>query len=96
MSEHQTRSFVRALREEVARCAGKDQLLMFARRWLYEHEFLIKHDRALRAHIVSSLQKLERETAGTITNDVPPHLLEQWRQSLAQIRPDGQTQQSWL
>ena len=34
MSEHQIRAFVRTLRDEVTRLSDKDQLLMFARRWL--------------------------------------------------------------
>mgnify|MGYP003631756248 CR=1 FL=1 len=35
MSEHQRRSLVRELRDEVARCADRDQLLVRARQWLY-------------------------------------------------------------
>ena len=34
MTEHQSRAFVRTLRDEVTRLSDKDQLLMFARRWL--------------------------------------------------------------
>ncbi len=48
MTEHQSRAFVRTLRYEVTRLSDKDQLLMFARRWLYDHQLLIEHDRAVR------------------------------------------------
>jgi hypothetical protein len=96
MTDHQRRAFVRALREEVARCADKDQLMVFARRWLYEHEFLIEHDRALRAQIVAALEQLERHTAVEITSSVPAHKLISWQAALSVTRADGQTQQSWL
>jgi hypothetical protein len=36
MTEHQRRSLVRELRDEVARCADRDQLLVRARQWLYK------------------------------------------------------------
>ena len=47
MSEHQRRALVRELRDEVARCADREQLLVRARQWLYEHRLLIVHDRAI-------------------------------------------------
>jgi hypothetical protein len=53
---------VRALRDEVTRLSDKDQLLAFARRWLYDHKLLIEHDRALRAQIGSAFDQLERQT----------------------------------
>jgi len=37
MSEHQRRYLVSMLREELQRTFERDRLLMFARRWLYEH-----------------------------------------------------------
>jgi hypothetical protein len=36
MSEHQRRALVRLLGDEVSRRADRDQLLVFARHWLYE------------------------------------------------------------
>ena len=41
MSEHQRRSLVRELRDEVARCADRDQLLVRARQWLYKNKLVI-------------------------------------------------------
>ena len=35
MTEHQRRALVRLMSDEVARCADREQLLVFARRWLY-------------------------------------------------------------
>lgn len=96
MSEHQRRALVRALRDEVARCADRDQLLVFARRWLYQNQLLIVHDRSIRVLITAALRQLEEETAKTIATTIPPELLGHWRQALAELRPDGQTQQSWL
>src|SRR2546427_1153131 len=45
MSEHQRRSLVRELRDEVARCADRDQLLGRARQWLYKNKLVIVHER---------------------------------------------------
>lgn len=42
MSEHQRRALVRELRDEVGRCADREQLLVRARQWLYEHRLLIR------------------------------------------------------
>lgn len=95
-TDHQRRSFVHALRDEAIRFSDKDQLLNFARRWLYDRHFLIEHDRALRSQIVAALNLLEAETGATIATTVPCALLDKWHDSLAQFRPDGQIQQSWL
>ena len=46
MSEHQRRSLVRELRDEVARCADRDQLLVRARQWLYKNKLVIVHVRS--------------------------------------------------
>ena len=36
MTEHQNRAFVQVLREEAARLPDNDQMLVFAKRWLYD------------------------------------------------------------
>ncbi len=96
MSDHQTRAFVGALRAETARLGDKAQLLSFARRWLYEHEFLIDHDRVLRRHVGAALNLLEAQTSAAITATASPAVRAHWIQALAELRPDGQTQQAWL
>ena len=96
MSEHQRRALVRLLSDEVSRCADREQLLVFARRWLYEHRLLIVHDRAIRALIATALVQLEAETAALIRTDVQPATLERWRRTIAEPHTTGQTQQSWL
>jgi hypothetical protein len=58
---------------------GKDQLLLFARYWLYERPLSIIHDRALRAQIAAALVQLEGETGKAIASAVPPELLDKWR-----------------
>ena len=54
MSEHQRRSLVRELRDEVARCADRDQLLVRARQWLYKNKLVIVHERAIRTLIAAA------------------------------------------
>ncbi len=96
MTEHQRRALVRTLRDEVARCADRDQLLVFSRRWLYQNKILILRDRDIRGLVTAALAQLEEETAKTIAAAVPPELLARWRSAMSVLRPDGQTQQSWL
>ena len=96
MSEHQRRALVRLLGDEVSRCADRDQLLVFARHWLYEHRLLIVHDRAIRTLIAAALVHLEAETAAQIRAEVQPGVLERWCQVVAQPHTTGQTRQSWL
>ncbi|MEO7128284.1 MAG: Tn3 family transposase [Rhodoferax sp.] len=95
-TEHQNRAFLRAMRDEAARLSDKDQLLVFARRWLYDHKLLIENNRRLRTQIVAALDMLETQTGELIASDVTSDLLDKWRRKLAEFRPDGQTQQSWL
>ena len=92
MTEHQRRALVRTLRDEVSRCADRDQLLVFARRWLYQSKILILRDRDIRVLVPAALRQLEEETAKTIATAVPPELLLRWRDAMAALRPDGQTQ----
>jgi hypothetical protein len=97
MTDHQRRALVAALRDEVTRISDKDKLLTFARRWLYDHKLLIEHDRALRAQIGAALG-----SARSRNRDFDYHHRHQRSsrkmasETLAQLRPDGQTQQSWL
>ena len=96
MSEYQRRALVRELRDEVSRCADREQLLVGARQWLYEHRLLIVHDRAIRAMIAAALKELEAETGAAIRAAVPPTTRERWCALVTEFRSDGQTQQSWL
>ncbi|WP_371436359.1 Tn3 family transposase [Polaromonas sp.] len=96
MSEHQRRSLVRELRDEVARCADRDQLLVRSRQWLYRNQLVILHERAIRTLIAAALAQLEVETGAAIAASVDPATLDRWRATAAELRPDGQTQQSWL
>src|SRR3546814_8980345 len=77
-------------------CADRDQLLVFARRWLYQSKILILRDRDIRVLVTAALGQLEEETAKTIAASVLPEQLVRWRDAMAALRPDGQTQQSWL
>lgn len=75
MSEHQRRSLVRELRDEVARCADRDQLLVRARQWLYKNKLVIVHERAIRTLIAAALAQLEVETGTAIAASVDPATL---------------------
>ena len=96
MTEHQNRAFVQVLRNEAARLPDKDQMLVFARRWLYDHKFLIESKRAFTTQITTALDLFETQTGAIITATVPSDLLDKWHRTLAEFRPDGQIQQSWL
>jgi TnpA family transposase len=96
MTEHQSRAFAQVLRNEAARLPDKDQMLVFARRWLYDHKFLIESKRAFNTQITTALDLFETHTGELITSSVPNELLKKWCDTLAEFRPDGQIQQSWL
>jgi TnpA family transposase len=72
------------------------QLLVRARQWLYKNKLVIVHERAIRTLIAAALAQLEVETGTAIAASVDPATLDRWRASVSELRPDGQTQQSWL
>jgi TnpA family transposase len=67
-----------------------------ARQWLYKNKLVIVHERAIRTLIAAALAQLEVETGTAIAASVDPATLDRWRASVSELRPDGQTQQSWL
>lgn len=96
MTEHQRRSLVSRLREELECTLNRDRLLLFARRWLYEHRLLIVHDRMLRKMIAASVQQFETDLAAAIQASVGDALLARWRASLTAEHSSGLTVQTWL
>ena len=96
ISEHQRRALVRELRDDVSRFADREQLLVRARQWLYKNKLLIVRDRAIRTLIAAALKELEAETRVAIQAAVPQATRDRWCAMVAELRPDGQTQQSWL
>src|SRR3546814_19771889 len=64
-------------------CADRDQLLVFARRWLYQSKILILRDRDIRVLVTAALGQLEEETAKTIAASVLPEQLVRWRDAMA-------------
>ena len=96
ITEHQNRAFVQVLRNEAARLPDKDQMLVFARRWLCDHKCLIESKRAFNTQITTALDLFETQTGEIITATVPNDMLDKCCRTLAEFRPDGQIQQSWL
>jgi hypothetical protein len=64
LSEPQRRALVRALRQDLTRTRDRQRLLVFARRWLYDHQLIIMHERALRSIIVSAIRQYEGVHSG--------------------------------
>ena len=96
LSEHHRRCLVRVMREELTRTDDPQRLLVFARRWLYDHRLIIVHERRLRAMIATARRQHEAELARRIANSVEPSLLERWRATLTQPHESGSSVQSWL
>jgi hypothetical protein len=96
LSEPQRRALVRALRQELARTRDRQRLLVFARRWLYEHRLIIMHERSLRSTIVGATRQCEAALARSIHAGIDGELLERWRQALVMPHEAGLSQQSWL
>src|ERR1039457_6209687 len=63
LSDPQRRALVRALRQELTRTRDRQRLLVFARRWLYDHQLIIVHERSLRSTIVSATRQYEAALA---------------------------------
>src|ERR1017187_6541403 len=96
LSESQRRALVRALRQDLARTRDRQRLLVFARRWLYDHQLIITHERSLRSTIVSATRQYEAALAKSIHAGMDSDLLERWRQALVTPREAGLSEQSWL
>ena len=96
LSEPQRRALVRALRQELARTRDRQRLLVFARRWLYDHQLIIMHERSLRSTIVGATRQYEAALARSIHAGIDSELLERWRQALVTPHETGLSQQSWL
>ncbi len=96
MNEHQRRALVRELHDEATQWGDRGRLLVRARHWLYKHRLLITHERALRMSVATALGQFEAEIHAEICAAVPASIRNCWSQQLAEIRPDGQTRQTWL
>ena len=96
MTEHQRRYLVSVLREELKHTIDRDRLLLFTRRWLYERQLIIVHDRMLRRMIAASVQQFERELAASIYASVGVAQRARWRTILTCEHASGLTVQTWL
>jgi hypothetical protein len=91
LSEQQRRALMQALRQELTRTFDRQQLLVFARRWLYDHHLIILHERSLRTTIASATRQYEAELAKRIHAAIDDTLLERWRKALVMPRESGLT-----
>ncbi len=66
LSEAQDLALSGVLRLELTRTRDRQQLLIFARRWLYEHRLLIMHERSMRSTIGKATQHYEVALAKSI------------------------------
>ncbi len=96
LSEAQRRALSGALRLELTRTRDRQQLLIFARRWLYEHRLLIMHERSIRSTIVKARQQYEVALAKGIHAAIDSERLASWGKALVTPRESGVTLQSWL
>jgi TnpA family transposase len=96
LSEAQRRALSGALRLELTRTRDRQQLLIFARRWLYEHRLLIMHERSIRSTIVKARQQYEVALAKSIHAVIDDERLAGWGKALVTPRESGVTLQSWL
>jgi hypothetical protein len=96
LNEPQRRALVRALRRELARTRDRQRLLVLAHRWLYDHQLIIMHERALRSTIVSATRQYEAALAKSIHAEIDSDLLERWRQALVTPHEAGLSEQGWL
>jgi hypothetical protein len=96
LSEAQRRALSGALRLELTRTRDRQQLLIFARRWLYEHRLLIMHERSIRSTIVKARRQYEVALVKSIHAAIDDERLAGWGKALVTPRESGVTLQSWL
>ena len=96
LTGHHRRTLVRVLRQELSRTDDRERLLGFARRWLYEHQLLIVHERLLRSIIAAARREHEAHLARRIDQAIEPGLMMQWRTVLTAPQGAGSSLQTWL
>ena len=96
MREHQRRYLVRVLGHELWRQSDPDRLMMFVRRWLYEHHLLIPNVRAIHRLVKAALVEFETQLGAKVRAQIDAAELNRWCALVTESRPDGQTLQSWL
>ena len=96
LSHAQRGALVRVVRDELTRTFGRQRLLQFARRWLYDHRLVVLRERELRALILQALRQYEGQFAAQIVSSVEPQQLSAWKAAIVQPHASGSTMQSWL
>ena len=94
--EHQRRYLVSILSDELWRQSDPDRLMMFVRRWLYEHQLLIPHGRTIRKLVTSATAEFDAQLDAKIRAQVEVADLDRWCELVTASREDGRTLQSWL
>lgn len=96
MSEHERRTLLGTIREELARTGDRNRLLRFARQWMYEHQLIIVHERQLRAMIAEALQQFETELSREVRAVIAEPLRSRWQREIMLAHGSGLTLQNWL
>ena len=96
IKDGQRRNLIGALRDEVTRTVDRGRLMVYARRWLYDHQLLVLHDRALRQLIVAAVAQFEAALAKSIRQSVPPSAWARWEQTIMTTHASGGSTQNWL
>ena len=96
MSEHERRTLLGTIREELARTGDRNRLLRFARQWMYEHQLIIVHERQLRAMIAEALQQFETELSREVRAVIAEPLRSRWQREIMRAHGSGLTLQNWL
>ena len=96
MTEPQRRALVRALRHELDRTADRERLLLFIRRWAYEHRLIPGRERDLRSMIAAASRQHEKLLAQMLQETVDPLLLANWQAAIGVQHDSGTSVQTWL
>lgn len=96
LSNAQRGALVRVVRDELTRTFDRQRLLQFARRWLYDHRWVVLRERELRALILQALRQYEAQFAAQNVSSVEPQQLAAWKAAMVQPHASGSTMQSWL
>lgn len=96
MTEHQRRYVVRWLKETLPGRPDLSTQLGDLKRWLYEHQILIVHDRELKRLITGAIKTHEANLEETLLRALGEQTLNEWSRELGSHNGDQDNLQHWL
>ncbi|MCP4901118.1 MAG: Tn3 family transposase, partial [bacterium] len=95
-NEHQRRALTGLIKKESYKALTSAQLVVFARRWCYEHQLLIPGERTLNDLVRTAIPQAEQELLGAIEKAIPAAQRSRWLAALSSMRSKKRSVLEWL